>query len=313
MADGGGCQEPGRKSYPPAGGQPVGNQEACVIFLHIGKTAGTTFRTIANRHYRSSEIYTLPRGQPDDATRPPREGTLKDFARLPEERRAEFRLIQGHTIFGLHESIPRPSTYITLLRDPVALVRSQYDYVRRWKTHRLHDTVVSGGMSLRDYIESGVSLEMDNSQTRAIAGDMRTAFGECSPEMLAAAKEHIEGHFAVVGFTERFDETLVLLSRMFGWSRLHYVRSNVGPGHRRQPLPEDTLRVIHEHTRLDSELYRYAERRFDQLLAQDSAADRKLRRLRALNSLYRPWGSFTYTLPKRLYRQLKGKGRDAGP
>lgn len=313
MRAGGGSQEHERASDRPDSGRSAQDQDACVIFLHIGKTAGTTFRTIVNRHFRRSEIHTLPRGHPDDALRPPREGTLKDFARLPEDRRGEFRLIQGHTIFGLHELIPRTSTYITLLRDPVALVRSQYEYVRRWKTHHLHDTVISGGMSLRDYIESGVSLEMDNSQTRAIAGDVETPFGRCPPEMLTRAKEHIERHFALVGLTERFDETLILLNRVFGWSRLRYVRSNVAPQRRRQPLPKATLDAIHEHTGLDSELYRFAQQRFDELLEEDLAADRKLRRLQTLNALYRPWGTLTQTLPRSLYRRMSGKGRDAGP
>ncbi|MGH3075770.1 MAG: hypothetical protein ACRDQC_12610, partial [Gaiellales bacterium] len=94
-----------------------------IIFLHIGKTAGSTLRPVLKRQFSRSEAITIR------ARRRPREETLTDFARLPEADRMRPRLIMGHTVFGLHESVPRPSTYITMVRNPVRLAVSQYRYV----------------------------------------------------------------------------------------------------------------------------------------------------------------------------------------
>ena len=47
-----------------------------------------------------------------------------------------------------------------------------------------------------DYIRSGMSLEMDNSQTRAIAGDLSTPFGGCTDEMLERAKANLDESFS---------------------------------------------------------------------------------------------------------------------
>lgn len=272
-----------------------------VIFLHIGKTAGTTLRRILRRNFRSAEIMVVrARGRP-------RTETLDDFGRRPEAERARPRLIMGHTVFGLHELVPRPSTYISMVRKPKSLVLSQYNFVLRTEGHRHHEEVTRRGMSLEDYIESGLSLEMDNSQTRAIAGDLDTPFGKCTEEMLERAKRNVEGHFAVVGITERFDESLVLLQRAFGWRRVNYVSANVAPGKRPEPSAR-AVELIAEHNRLDDELYRWVGERFDAAIAADPLFEETYERFKRSNALYRPWGNLTYTFPQRVYGKLKERG-----
>lgn len=272
-----------------------------VIFLHIGKTAGTTLRRVLRRNFSSSDVMVVrARGRS-------RTETLPEFAKLPEADRARPRLIMGHTVFGLHELVPRPSTYVSMVRKPKSLVLSQYTFVQRTEGHRHHEEVVRRGMSLEDYIGSGLSLEMDNSQTRAIAGDLDTPFGACTDEMLERAKRNIEHHFAVVGITERFDESLVLMQHAFGWRRINYVRANVAPGKRPEPS-EEALRLIEEHNRLDIELYRWVGERFDAAIAADSGFAASYARFERSNSLYKPWGNLTYTLPQRVYTRLRDRG-----
>ena len=275
-------------------------ESPAVIFLHLGKTAGSTLRQVIRRNYRSHEI--LKAQLPREA----REATLEAFARIPAERRASARLVMGHTIFGIHELLPQPSTYITVVRDPFKLVPSQYLYVLRRPHHRLHERVTSSDMSLADYIRSGISLEMDNGQTRAIAGDTSTPFGECTEDMLRTAQRNVEAHFAVAGLTDRFDEMLIALRHAVGWSHLCYVRANVSPDRvSTKDLPRETVRLIEEHMVLDVELYDFIRRRFDEQIAGIPRFDQYLRRLRALNKLYRPWGLMTYSMPKRTLLKLR--------
>lgn len=289
-----------------------------VIFLHIGRTAGATIRRILRRQFRPSEILLIRNRLLDSrggsSRRLNREQPLEYFAELPESDRARPRLIIAQhispnptrTIFGLHRFVPRPSTYVTLLRDPVALMTSQYYYVAGNPKHPLHGEVTGRYPTLDAYVRSDVALETNNTQTRVISGDTSAPFGGCTEQMLEAAKSNIERHFSVVGLTEQFDESLLLLGRAFGWSNLYYVRANVTPQHRRDALSVDTIRLIEQQNRFDAELYRWAAARFEQTIAADRSFGEDLRRFRRRNGLYRLWGHVTYTIPKRLARSWRG-------
>ena len=275
--------------------------EPTVVFLHIGKTGGTTLRRVLRRQYTESEMMVVR------ARARPREETLADFAELPEAERARPRLILGHTVFGLHELVPRPSTYITLLRRPVSLVLSQYGFVRRTPGHRHHQA--AQGMGLEEYLASGLAQEMNNSQTRALAGAVDVPYGENPPELLELAKRNVEEHFRVVGLTERFDESLVLFGLAFGWSRLSYVRANVA-SRRVVPSPAG-LAEIERLNALDLELYDWAERRLQATIDGEPRFAAAYSRFERRNRLYQPWGKVTYTLPKRLHARLQAP-RSAG-
>ncbi len=277
--------------------------EPTTIFLHIGKTGGSTLQRILYRHYRPSErLLVLSRTAVPG--RAPREDTVRWFAELPEGERARPRLIEGHVIYGIHRWVPRPCTYLTLLRDPVALTISQYRYVLRTPSHLLHERAMQLG-SLDAYVRSGVSLEADNSQTRAISGDTTTSFGACTDDMLDTARGNLERRFAVVGQLERFDESLVLMNRAFGWSRLAYIPINASPARQqREPIADSTLRYLRELNRFDEDLYAWASTRLDAAMASDPDFGRSLHRLRLANTAYRPWGTITYSYPRRMFAPL---------
>jgi hypothetical protein len=120
--------------------------------------------------------------------------------------------------------------------------------------------------------------------------------------MLEIAKRNIEESFAVVGLTERFDETLILLHETFGWSRLHYVSANVAP-RQAVELPDDVRNLIEEHNQLDIELYRHAGERFDEAIRRYPTFDEELTRFRRTNSLYRPLG-LVQDFPRHLSAQV---------
>ena len=283
---------------PPAGSAPT------VIFPHLGKTGGATLRRIVPRNFPRSEVLSLrnPSSAPNGflSTLP-----IERFAEMPERERERPRFIMAHMMVGLHEFVPRPSTYITLLRHPVSRVISGYKNALFSPGHRFHEAVVSEHMDLEGYIRSGLALEMDNSQMRAIVADDATPYGACTQEMLERAKRTVDERFSVVGIAERFDETLVMLRHVFGWSKLHYVVANVSP-HRipRSTVPAATIGLIEEQNRFDLELYDHALRKLDRQIEADPNFDRDLTRFRRGNARYRPWGELSYSLPARLRAKL---------
>ena len=103
------------------------------IFLHIPKAAGSTLTTIIQRQYRPEEMiksYELIRFAA--ATH----GNLSSLesARfrysyvktMAPEKLAQVKVLMGHEGFGFHNLFSAPTTYITMLREPVERVISHY-------------------------------------------------------------------------------------------------------------------------------------------------------------------------------------------
>jgi Sulfotransferase family len=263
-----------------------GPAETCsdtvVLFLYIPKTASTTLNyCIHDQWYYEDPQY--PR-IPDDymfysgmywfAT-----GFLKppDLA-IPEgARRAlgreDLRTVLGHFWFGIHRDLRKPWTYATLLRDPLERVVSLYQHFR---DHAVPRPLPSQDMSLQEFVEAAPFREVDNDQTRRISG-IEPAVGACSRSTLDCAKDNLRRHFSVVGVTERFDETLLLMKRAFAWTKdLHYYRKNETA--RRPPtsaLPRDTVDAIRDRNTLDLELYRFAEELLDERIAAQDPSFRE--------------------------------------
>jgi hypothetical protein len=293
----------GSETMTPLSDDPI-HDDATVIFLHVGKTAGATMRRALRREFRGSQVMDLeaPTAEPG---RLRRDGAVAYFSSLSEAERGRPRLIMGHMTYGLHEHVPRPAAYVTLLREPLKLITSQYHHVRRHEGHLLYEEA-KAYPDLASYVRSGISLEMDNSQTRALAGDTTTPFGGCTPTMLERAKEHLE-RFAVVGLTERFDESLVLMQRAFAWNRIRYVSVNIDPGRDRREAPSDEdLAFITGQNALDLELYAWASERFASTLRDTPGSDEALTRFLRNNDRFQPWGRLTQ-LPRRVLERILGR------
>lgn len=242
----------------------MNNIKPTLIFLHILKTAGTTLNIILENYYPPERTF---------ATFPNRrhpEGSLEGFRALSAAEKANIDLLTGHMGFGLHRDLPRPAVYITILRDPVERVVSRYYHEKRDPLSHAHD-MIQKGMGLAEYAQYYAEhARMDNLQTRMIAGNWELrGHGPCTTDMLETAKQNLRNHFAIVGLTERFDETYLLLTRHFGWSPISYLRHNVAGN--RPPLkkihPEDR-QALESYNQFDGELYKYAQQLFAEQLRQ---------------------------------------------
>lgn len=260
---------------PPASPSIASARTVC--FLHVPKTAGRTLEAILERYYPADVTYDVYGEIPQAIAR---------LRSLPIRAKRRLRLVKGHYGFGLHECLPQPVTYITFLRDPIERIISHYYYVRRDPTHPLHETLRARDMTLREYVTGGHSVELDNGQVRLLSGEEQAhAFGRCPARLLEQAKQNIERHFALVGLVERFDESLVLLQHIFGWTDVRYRKRNVTKNRTTQArIPQATLDAIWQHNQLDFKLHAYARRRLERALAQHGPAlDRALGRLRRRN------------------------------
>lgn len=273
---------------------------ATVFFLHLPKTAGTTMRRVLDREYRSARRYEIG----EDVT-----GDIRAFrARSWSEDNAP-HLVQGHMSFGLHDFVPGPAAYVTLLREPVRRALSDYHYVTSTPEHPIHEHVKN--LSLVEYFESGITGQLSNGQVRLLSGDnLPDDPGVPSNRRMERAdfdraQTHLGDNFAAVGLQERFDETLMLFRRRLGWHWPFHMRENVTTRpYRQDDIDPGDLARIRELNLLDIELYDVVRKKFDrEVAAEGGAFARDVATFRILN---RVWGFLARNLPPSL-RQAGGK------
>ena len=243
-----------------------------LLYLHIPKTGGTTLSACIYNHwhaageyyvgeegYLHSGIYYFPIGFFKDP------GLAIPQSVLHGLGRPDLRAVLGHFRFGLHEYVSRPCTYITVLRDPVERVWSLYHHVCG------RDSDVNPV----EFATNPPYIEVDNDQTRRISG-LEPRLGHCTRATLERAMDNLRRHFSVVGITERFDESLILLKRVFGWQGgLGYYPKNQTRGKRgTTSLTREAVDAIRARNALDIELYDFANELLDEAIASQGASFR---------------------------------------
>ena len=252
-----------------------------IIFTHVPRSAGTTLITILERQYRPDQQFYFYVREKFGTT----SEALEEFMQLPEEKRNGLKVLQGHMSYGLHKYYDR-YTYIALFRDPVERVVSYYYYIIKQPGHYLHNIVLANRMRLEEFVTAGLSTEFDNIQTRQISGVEGVPYGKCTEKMLETAKLNLIRQYAVAGLTERFDETIMLMKKHFGWSYPLYSRRNVQKNKPvKEKIPEATIKLIEQKNALDVELYRFAKKKFERLLSeQDESFHEELNKLKKYNN-----------------------------
>ena len=261
-----------------------------VVFVHIPKAAGSTLNQIIARKHPPDEIASM--------YEPRMAQSVEKFSSMPEADRRKLRFVIGHVGFGLHQWLPGPATYATLLREPIDRIISYYYFVLRVPNHFLHEPAKTLG--LRGFAECAATNKLTNGQTKYIAElDGRDA----DRATLEKAKSNIEKYFSVAGLVERFDESLLMLRRVAGWGIPHYEKENITS--KRPKVAEvdrETLDAISRRNDLDLELYAWVKARFERQVADAGLGLRaEMATLKAANRLHR------------VYRKVRRRLRRAAP
>lgn len=213
-----------------------------IVFLHIPKTGGTTFRSILQRNHGIRHCHSH-QTRKDTFSQADFNFVRKVFPGL--------KSIAGHNLVDpLSLSLPDPF-YITFLREPIARVISHYQ-----------DTVLRGNNRATFEESLKTSDHLQNLIVKLMAG---------KPD-LDKAKRFLE-KCGVVCFTEKFDLSLHLVERLcpdkldLRYYRRVVARDNTVKDKLRRD--ERMLELARNYNRLDLELYSFAANEiFPQLCAR---------------------------------------------
>lgn len=233
-----------------------------VLFLHIPKTAGSTLRSLLELQYKNSKALFLMGSDP-----------VQSFNDWMDNNTLEhIDLLFGHIDFGIHKNFIKDVDYATMIRHPLNRIISHYNYVKRESSHYLHRKVIDNNLSLKQFVENGYSLELNNGMVRILIGaggshkneysKYNIPYGKCENWMLQEAKENIKQHFKIVGLQEEFEKSIVLLKRTLNWNTYKPYVSQNRTLKKYKKLDEDTYNAIRKYNELDFQLFEYVQDSF---------------------------------------------------
>jgi hypothetical protein len=229
-----------------------------IRFLHLPKTAGTSFSECLARIY-PGERFNFTGNLQQDRER---------YFSLAPEVRERIGLVAGHSprITGISEVDGLPT--VTFLRDPIERVRSFCQHVSEGKSPSLLEPFPPTDFDLDKFLESGDS-QLSNLQTKMLLGDQGYELpSEDRTTLVNKAVRVLREGFAGVGIVEQFDASLVLFHYKLRWEEWPiYHKLNVRDSSRSLEFSHHQISKIRELNVLDLEVYEHAVELFQEELS----------------------------------------------
>ncbi|MFI5202921.1 MAG: sulfotransferase family 2 domain-containing protein [Flavobacteriales bacterium] len=244
------------------------------IFLHIHKTGGSTIQKIISRNYPKKSALHIPHLKASDL-----------YMNLSPDEKKRIHIVKGHFPFGIHSNANADSfTYFSMLRNPVDRLISAYYYVLERPHLPIYAQVTSKNLSLSEFMTSGIKGIIENGQTKMIAGMLDMEYGSCNEEVYLKAVDNIEKYFSVVGLSEQFDESALLMAKELGWKKTWYTRANITKNKpKRSTFSKDEIEIIEKYNQWDIKLVEYCKFRLQKQWNQNTDLHGQLERYKKKN------------------------------
>ncbi|MCW8869730.1 MAG: hypothetical protein OQK49_03420 [Proteobacteria bacterium] len=248
-------------------------QRAAYYFAHIPKTAGTSLIVLLDRFFSADEI------MPEQLWR-----QVNDLSAIKAH---EYRFIRGHFGgYGVTLLVDRLVKNLTMLRDPVELSYSTYEFIRREQNTVVHDLVVDKQLSFEDFlIHPDTRNLVSNRMVRYLSfdfdedpsaqevflspqtiTDLQPLLSENSPTLndeqrYQRAKNWLD-QAQWYGVLDRFDDAIRLLCYRMKWPPIG--ENQKLNKHKKRPVISDLARKrVLGNNQEDSRLYDYAQQQFE--------------------------------------------------
>jgi Sulfotransferase family len=230
--------------------EPVGIDVERLFFIHIMKTAGTSFRYLVMRNVAPSAVYPHPNHDSDLARAYSDPGYL---TRLPDERKQHISAYMGHFPYAAVELLDGQFTTCTVLRHPVDRTISFLAQTRQLELpdhslEQIYENPWKFAFGIHNYQARVFALTTTDVPFTVMNGV------PIDDARLALAKARL-ADVDVLGLQDRYQEFAQEVARLAGWPLPKAERHRVGvPAHVSRWL----RRRIEEDNAVDMEFYEYA-------------------------------------------------------
>ena len=220
------------------------------FFLHVPKTAGTSFRMMLYNHFKQHEIW--PNIKDLERNRK-RYLPVDELRAMSYERKSELRMVMGHYKIAVTREFIEKPIIISFWRRPV-------DHMISLASHKQRQKANLAKMSLAEVMQNHI---VDNAQTRFLLPP-HTHDMEITNDLFKLALRNLD-LIEFVGVQDQFNEGLNYLEAKYKWSLGKRLKKNVGG---KQNQSAELLSVIQKRTSWDEKLYQAATTKFNELLSQ---------------------------------------------
>jgi len=247
-------------------------QDPVTYFVHVPKTAGTSFIVVLDRFFKAEKIF------PHQLWR--------EIKQLNKKNNRHYDLYRGHLGGGgLDVLTDKPIDFLTILRNPVDLAQSTYEYVLREKNTKVHQLVTEEEMSFEEFLVHPMTQPLiKNRMVRNISFDFKQDPAAQEVFLSAETIEHLQSLVQKskqniseekrlkrairfieksrwFGLLEHFDVSMQLLCFEMGWPPIGPTQKLNTFDHK-PVLSDSTSGQLEAINQQDFKLYRVAEKLF---------------------------------------------------
>lgn len=233
------------------------------FFVHVPKTAGSSFRSEMVELLEPSFNLRVDARDPGLTQEQRRQQALDEL--IEESRTMGLRFASGHVPFAEAlrlRKVNKATKFITMLREPVARVVSQYRYFRS-PDNPGYQKVIEHYPDFDSFLDDEINADV---QFKRLAPDPQAPVAEAIHAM--------EEEYAFIGLLEHYNYSFGVLTHLLGEARRPEVhkRKTQDTKDNAVELSEDVLRKVRRLNRRDMEVFRHFRQRYAGLVRQQRAA-----------------------------------------
>lgn len=213
-----------------------------IFFIHIPKTAGTTFYDVVKLNYtcflkpkkkkdlnnffienngnKSNCALRLPGGYSAAS-----EG-VQEFINLSTKEQKKIDFVGGHVGYGIHEFVDFPVNYISFLRNPIERLISDFKEHNK-KGRYFYEKLKKNEFNCNTYLNLLLDEKMDNFMTRQLSGSYNFLISERKKIELNDLELALKNCENIVFFEMKdFDKAMLYFYQKYNWNKVKYTIKN---------------------------------------------------------------------------------------